>query len=129
MNGNENIDALESKEIAESETALWQQIKEDLLNLLGVGDLLNYSVIIKRAFFFCFLICIVLFHIYNSHKAVRMINDKNKLEAEIKELEWEKLSIKSDMLKKSMFSKIENDIEPLGLKPLLESPYKIVDNR
>lgn len=126
MSEEQDIEQVEKEEILEDEVLLWKQIKEDLANLFGVGDLSDYSTSIKQAFFICFIILIALFHIYNSHKAVRFISDKNKLEEEIKQLRWEELSIRSNMLNRSMFSKIEGDIDSLGLKSLVEPPFKIV---
>lgn len=121
----EEISVEENAATPEKEN-LWQVVVTDLLDLLGIGDLLNYTAVIKQVAFVCFLICIAIFHIFNSHRAVRMVRDKNILETEIKELRWEQMSIKSDLLKRSMQSDIEKDIEAIGLKSLKTPPYKIV---
>lgn len=111
---------------ASKEPNLWQQVVQDLLDLFGLGDMFSYSSIIKQAFFVCFLIGIAVFHIYNSHQSVKWVRQKNDLEQEIKELRWEEMSIKSDMLKRSMQSDIEKDIEAIGLISTKTPPYKIV---
>lgn len=121
----EDILSKEQETTPEKEN-VWQQVVNDLLDLLGISDIVNYSSIIKQVAFVCFLILIAIFHIFNSHRAVRMVRDKNKLETEIKELRWEQMSIKSDLLKRSMQSDIEKDIESIGLKSLKTPPYKIV---
>ncbi len=103
-----------------------QQVIKDLMDLFGLGDLLNYTTVIKQVAFVAFIVGIGVFHIYNSHKAVRMVRDLNTLENEIKELRWEQISLKSDLMKRSMQSDIEQNIQELGLKRLKTPPYKIV---
>lgn len=122
----EDIQAVDKKETLPEKENLWQVVINDLLELLGIGDILNYSNVIKQVAFVCFLICVAIFHIFNSHQAVKMVREKNTLETEIKELRWEQMSIKSDLLKRSMQSDIEKDIEAIGLKSLKTPPYKIV---
>lgn len=122
----EDIQAADEKETLPEKENLWQVVISDLLELLGIGDILNYSNVIKQVAFVCFLIFIAVFHIFNSHQAVKMVREKATLETEIKELRWEQMSIKSDLLKRSMQSDIEKDIEAIGLKSLKTPPYKIV---
>lgn len=114
-----------TSQITEKEN-LWQQVVQDLLQLFGIGDVFSYTSVIKQTMFVCFLIGIAVFHIYNSHKSVRWVREKNILEQEIKELRWEEMSIKSDLLKRSMQSDIENDIEAIGLESIKTPPFKIV---
>lgn len=127
MSLNENeISKTENSIPSPEKESVWHQVVQDLLDLFGIGDVLSYSNVIKQAMFICFLIGIAVFHIYNGHKAVRWVREKNNLEQEIKELRWEEMSIKSDMLKRSMQSDIEKDIEAIGLSSSKTPPYKIV---
>lgn len=124
-NSEEILKSDSSEELAPKEK-ISQQIINDLLDLFGLGDLLNYTHVIKKVAFISFLVGIGVFHIFNSHKAVRLVRDQNALENEIKELRWEQISIKSDLMKRSMQSDIEQSIQDLGLKRLKTPPYKIV---
>lgn len=124
-NSEEILNSDSSEELAPKEK-ISQQIINDLLDLFGLGDLLNYTHVIKKVAFISFLVGIGVFHIFNSHKAVRLVRDQNALENEIKELRWEQISIKSDLMKRSMQSDIEQSIQDLGLKRLKTPPYKIV---
>ncbi|HUH73285.1 MAG TPA: FtsL-like putative cell division protein [Chitinophagales bacterium] len=126
MNPNsEEILSSDSSETIAPKAKISQQIIHDLMDLFGLGDLLNHTQVIKQVAFFLFIIGIAVFHIYNSHKAVKMVREQNNLENEIKELRWEQISLKSDLMKRSMQSDIEQSIQSLGLKRLKTPPYKI----
>jgi hypothetical protein len=123
-NSEEILNSDLSEEVAPKEK-ISQQIISDLLDLFGLGDLLNYTHVVKKVAFVSFIVGIGIFHIFNSHKAVRLVRDQSVLENEIKELRWEQISIKSDLMKRSMQSDIEQSIQDLGLKRLKTPPYKI----
>ena len=116
----------DASETAAPQEKLSQQIRSDLLDLFGLGDMLNYASVIKQALFAVFIVGIGIFHIFNSHKAVKMVREQDTLENEIKELRWEQISLKSDLMKRSMLSDIELNIQELELKRLKTPPYKIV---
>ena len=116
----------DASETAAPQEKLSQQIRSDLLDLFGLGDMLNYASVIKQALFAAFIVGIGIFHIFNSHKAVKMVREQDTLENEIKELRWEQISLKSDLMKRSMLSDIELNIQELELKRLKTPPYKIV---
>ena len=116
----------DTSETAAPQEKLSQQIRSDLLDLFGLGDMLNYASVIKQALFAAFIVGIGIFHIFNSHKAVKMVREQDTLENEIKELRWEQISLKSDLMKRSMLSDIELNIQELELKRLKTPPYKIV---
>lgn len=127
MNSNsEKTVSSDPSDTAAPQEKISQQIISDLLDLFGLGDMLNHTIIIKRVVFAVFILGIGIFHIFNSHKAVKMVREQNNLENEIKELRWEQISLKSDLMKRSMQSDIEQNIQELGLKRLKTPPYKIV---
>ncbi|MCO5232596.1 MAG: hypothetical protein LC105_11795 [Chitinophagales bacterium] len=126
MSSNKNIsNPVENNNSPEKES-LKELFLKELLDLFGLEDISKYSVIFKQAFFILFIITIGIFHIYNSHKAVKMVREAANLEKEIKDLRWEHLSIKSDLLKQSMQSDIETRVQSIGLKSIKTPPYKIV---
>lgn len=55
-------------------------------------------------------------------KKIRRIN---KLGKEIKELKWEYINVKSELMFRSKMSEVSKSVEPLGLKQLSSPPQKI----
>jgi len=114
-----------TEELSEKEI-IYRQVVNGILDMLGLSDWLSYSKVIRQVAFFTFLIGLGIFHVFNSHRAERMVREISSLEQEIKELRWEQMSIKSDLMKRSMQSDIETAVAPQGLKSLKTPPYKIV---
>ncbi len=104
---------------------VWRQIAEDTANMLGIRNLIDYPKEVKKAVFAVFVISVMVFHIYNSHKAVRMVREKDLLEKKIKEIKWELISVQSDLLKRSIQTDIETHTDAIGLKQIKTPPYKI----
>ncbi|UYQ96007.1 FtsL-like putative cell division protein [Chitinophaga horti] len=50
----------------------------------------------------------------------------NKLGKEIKELKWEYLNLKSELMFNSKMSEVSKAVEPLGLKELSTPPQRII---
>lgn len=124
MKDTENINPTQDEH--QEKTSVWSQISDDTINMLGLGNFLKYPKVIKQVAFILFLITLTLSFIYNSHKAIKMVRDKDVLQAEIREIKWELTSIKSELLQNSMQSDIEKQIESIGLKSSKTPPYKIV---
>ncbi|MBW8685475.1 FtsL-like putative cell division protein [Chitinophaga rhizophila] len=86
---------------------------------------INYRAITQNMPFILFLSALALIYIANSHLAEKKIRRINKLGREIKELKWEYLNIKSDLMFQSKMSEVGKAVEPMGLKPLSSPPQKI----
>lgn len=125
MNSNKDISSPTDNNNSPTKESLKELIIKELLDLFGLEDVGNYTAFVNKALFIGFIIAIGVFHIFNSHRAVKMIREVGSLEKEIKELRWEHLSIKSDLLKQSMQSDIERSVESIGLKRIKTPPYKI----
>lgn len=117
---------MESTTHTDNTVALCKQVVERVLNLLGVDEWVTYNAVVRNALFVLFLVAIGLFHISNTHSAERMMRGINTLERDIRELRWEYLSIKSDLMLKSKQSELVKRLEPYGFKELREPPKKIV---
>lgn len=65
-------------------------------------------------------------HISNNHHAMNQMRDLNKYGRELKELRWEFLTTKSDLMNRSKQSEVSKAVEPMGLKELVSPPYKIL---
>lgn len=86
---------------------------------------INYRVLVTNMPFIGFLAVLALIYIANSHLAEKRIRRINKLGKEIKELKWEYLNVKSELMFRSKMSEVSKAVEPLGLKQLNSPPQKI----
>ena len=83
---------------------------------------LNYRSIVKQMPFFLFLAVLAVLYIYNGHYADKTIRNINKTAKEVKELQYEYKTVKSEVMFRSKQSELVKAVEPLGLKELTESP-------
>lgn len=86
---------------------------------------INYKLITQNLPFLLFLAVVALVYIANSHLAEKKVRRINKLSREIKELKWEYLSVKSELMFRSKLSEVSKAVEPLGLKELNTPPQRI----
>ena len=86
---------------------------------------INYRAITQNMPFILFLAVLALVYIANSHLAEKKVRRINKLGKEIKELKWEYLNVKSELMFRSKMSEVSKAVEPLGLKELNNPPQKI----
>jgi cell division protein FtsL len=82
---------------------------------------LNYQSIVKQLPFFLFLAMLAVVYIYNGHHADKTIRKINRMAKEVKELQWEYKTVKSEVMFRSKQSELVKAVEPLGLKELVES--------
>jgi cell division protein FtsL len=90
--------------------------------------LLNYHWIVRNIPFFLFLSLLAVVYIYNGHYAEKTIKNINRTARELKELQYEYKTVKSELMFKSKQSEVVKAVEPLGLKALLQPPVKIGDS-
>ncbi len=83
---------------------------------------LNYQSLVKQVPFFLFLTVLAVIYIYNGHYADKTIRNINKTAKEVKELQWEYKTVKSEVMFQSKQSELVKAVEPLGLKELTEAP-------
>jgi hypothetical protein len=101
-----------------------QNPKERSLNPVPTGwkRWLNYQSIVKQVPFFLFLSLLAVIYIYNGHSADKMIRTVNRLSRDVKELQYDYKSVKSEVMFRSKESELVKAVEPLGLKELTTSP-------
>lgn len=126
MKRKEEILVDEPRETLTEGQRIRRQVVDGILDLLGLSDWVTYSKVMQQVFFFLFIIGIGILHVYNSHQAEGMIRSKVKLEKEIKELRWEYMSVKSDLMHRSKLSDIEKALQHTGLTTGQQPPLKIV---
>ena len=88
---------------------------------------LNYQSIVKQIPFFLFLALLAIIYIYNGHYADKTIRDINKTAKEVKELQHEYKTVKSEVMFRSKQSELAKAVEPLGLKELVVAPVVLKD--
>jgi Bacteriodetes cell division protein (FtsL-like) len=87
----------------------------------------NYNRIVKNIPFFLFLALLAIIYIYNGHHADKLIRKISATEKNIKELEYEYKTVKSDLIFRSKASELVKAVEPLGLKEPKTPPMVLGD--
>jgi predicted membrane protein len=93
----------------------------------GWKRILNYQSIVKQVPFFLFLALLAVVYIYNGHYADKTIRDINQTAKEVKELQYEYKTVKSEVMFRSKQSELARAVEPLGLKELTIAPVVLKD--
>ncbi len=76
----------------------------------------NYNRVVRNIPFFLFLSLLAILYIYNGHHADKLVRKIATTEKNIKELEFEYKTVKSDLIFRSKASELVKAVEPLGLK-------------
>jgi hypothetical protein len=84
--------------------------------------LIGHKWVVRNIPFFLFLTLLAVLYIYNGHYTDKLILKINTTEKQIKELEYEYKTVKSDVIFRSKASELIKAVEPLGLKELTEPP-------
>jgi Bacteriodetes cell division protein (FtsL-like) len=83
---------------------------------------LNYQSLVQQVPFFLFLAVLAVVYIYNGHYADKTIRSINRTAKEVKELQWEYKTVKSEVMFQSKQSELVKAVAPLGLKELTDAP-------
>ena len=81
----------------------------------------------KNIPFFLFLAVLAIVYIYNGHYADNTVRSINKVNRELKELQHEYKTLKSEVMFRSKQSELAKAVQPLGLKELVVPPAVLVD--
>jgi hypothetical protein len=90
--------------------------------------LFSYRWIVKNIPYFLFLSALAVVYIYNGHYADKTIRNINKVNKELKELQYEYKTLKSEVMFRSKQSEMAKAVEPLGLKELTAPPIVLADS-
>ena len=85
----------------------------------------RYQWITGNMNFFLFLSVLAVLYIANGHTADKTIRNINKTQNELKELQYEYKTLKSEVMFKSEESQVLKAAEPLGLKISSEVPQRL----
>jgi hypothetical protein len=90
--------------------------------------LLNYQWIVKNIPYFLFLSVLAVLYIYNGHYSDNTVKDINRTSKELKELQYEYKSLKSEVMFRSKQSELAKAVAPLNLKELVQPPMILKDS-
>ena len=82
----------------------------------------------KNTPFFLFLAALAVIYIYNGHYADNVVRDINRTNKEVKELQYEYKTLKSEVMFRSKQSELAKAVGPFGLKELTSAPYVLIDS-
>ena len=88
----------------------------------------SYRWLVKNLPFFLFLAVLAVIYIYNGHYADKTIRNINKVSTELKELQYEYKTLKSEVMFRSKQSELAKAVAPLGLKELVVPPVVLRDS-
>ncbi|MES2003097.1 MAG: FtsL-like putative cell division protein [Bacteroidota bacterium] len=87
--------------------------------------LFNYQWIVKNIPFFLFLSGLTVLYIANGHRADKTIRKINSTTSELKDLQYEYKTLKSEVMFRSEEGQIVKASGPLGLKISKEMPKRL----
>jgi hypothetical protein len=88
----------------------------------------GYRWIMKNIPFFLFLAALAVVYIYNGHYADNVVRDINRTNKEVKELQYEYKTLKSEVMFRSKQSELAKAVGPFGLKELTAPPFVLIDS-
>ena len=91
-------------------------------------SLLGYRWIMRNIGFFFFLAALAVIYIYNGHYADNISRDITRTDKEVKELQYEYKTLKSEVMFRSKQSELARAVAPFGLKELTQPPYILTDS-
>jgi hypothetical protein len=93
-----------------------ENIKETKVVKPEWKQVFNYGRVVRNIPFFLFLAFLAIVYIYNGHKADKLIRKIATTEKNIKELQYEYKTVKSDLIFRSKSTELIKVVEPMGIK-------------
>jgi hypothetical protein len=88
---------------------------------------MGYRWVVRNVSFLLFLASLAVIYIYNGHYADKISRDLNRTNKELKELQYEYKTLKSEVMFRSKESELAKAVEPFGLKELTSPPFVLAD--
>ena len=83
--------------------------------------------IVRNIPFYFFIAAMAIIYIANGHYADKTMRKINDTEKDLKEMEYEFKTVKQEVIFRSKESELAKAVEPLGLKPIVVPPLRIID--
>ncbi len=91
----------------------------------AIKSILNYQWIVVNISFFLFLAFLAVLYIANGHLTDKTIRKINATQKDLKELQFEYKTLKTDLMRRSRAVEVENKVAPYGLVVAKEMPIRI----
>ena len=96
----------------------------------AIIGMLNYEWIVMNISFFLFLAFIAILYIANGHLTDKTIRRINATQRELKVLQFEYKTIKSELMRRSRAIEVQTAMEPYGLVVSKEMPIRLaIENK
>jgi hypothetical protein len=105
-----------------------EQQEETVSRRFSWKRLLQSKWVVKNIPFFLFLAFLAVLYIFNGHFSDKLTRKISTTEKNIKELQYEFKTVKSEVIFRSKASELVKAVEPLGLKELTEPPVVLSDS-
>ncbi|HOA38845.1 MAG TPA: FtsL-like putative cell division protein [Flavihumibacter sp.] len=89
---------------------------------------INYQLVVKNLPFFLFLSVLAVIYIYNGHYSDKIIKSISKTNKELREMQFEYKTLKSELMFRSKQTEVARAVEPLGLRELNIPPVVLTDS-
>jgi len=104
------------------------QQEETTIRKFSWKRLLRSRWVVENIPFFLFLAFLAVLYIFNGHFSDKLTRKISTTEKNIKELQYEYKTVKSEVIFRSKASELVKAVEPLGLKELTEPPVVLNDS-
>ena len=123
-------DEMKNQKLVNKNITMKEQEKQKEKSKGLFKNFMGYTWILKNLLFFLFLSLLAVIYIANGHMADNTIRDINTTAREVKELQYEYKSLKSDEMFKSRETQIVQAATPLGLKVTTDQPMRLqIENK
>jgi Bacteriodetes cell division protein (FtsL-like) len=89
---------------------------------------LGYRWVVRNVGFLLFLATLAVVYIYNGHYADNISRELNRTNKELKELQYEYKTLKSEVMFRSKESELAKAVAPFGLGELTQPPFVLLDS-
>ena len=89
---------------------------------------LGYRWVVGNVGFLLFLAALAVIYIYNGHYADKNSRDLSRANMELKELQYEYKTLKSEVMFRSKESELAKAVAPFGLEELTRPPFVLIDS-
>jgi hypothetical protein len=89
---------------------------------------MGYRWVVRNVGFLLFLAAMAVVYIYNGHYADKISRDLSRTNKEVKELQYEYKTLKSEVMFRSKESELAKAVAPFGLQELTQPPFVLIDS-
>ena len=99
--------------------------RKSIKEYAALGNL-SAELIFKNLPFVLFLSFLAMIYIANAHYSEKKVREIQNLQSELKQLRWQYMSLKSELMYESKRSEVLKAVKHLGLKMNKKKPNKII---